>query len=152
MVASITDTFDGYYARKYNEITKEGKFLDPLADKILVLSAFLSFAFLDLIAFWMVVLIILRDFFVTLLRIILERRGQSMVTSIIAKTKTTFQFVLIVFILIILSIEGFESSWALSFSGYLDKLNVVYNLTFFVSTFTFFTGAMYLYDNRSSIF
>ena len=152
MVASITDTFDGYYARKYNEITKEGKFLDPLADKILVLSAFLSFAFLDLIAFWMVALIILRDFFVTLLRIVIERRGHSMVTSIMAKTKTTFQFILIVFILIILSLEGFESPWVISFTGVLDKFDVVYNLTFFVSIFTFFTGAMYLYDNRNSIF
>ena len=75
-----------------------------------------------------------------------------MVTSIIAKTKTTFQFVVIVFILIVLSLKGFESPWVLSFSSVLDKFDVVYNLTSFVSIFTFFTGAMYLYENRNSIF
>ena len=91
----MTDTYDGYYARKYNQITPEGKFLDPLADKILVPSAFISFAYLEIIEFWMVGLIIFRDLFVTGLRMVVEQKGLSMVTSLIAKTKTTVQYIII---------------------------------------------------------
>ena len=88
------------FARKYNQITPEGKFLDPLADKILVSSAFISFASLGIIEFWMVGLIIFRDLFVTGLRMVIEHRGLSMVTSMIAKTKTTVQYIIIIFTLI----------------------------------------------------
>ena len=99
-IASITDAYDGYYARKYNQVTPEGKFLDPLADKILVSSAFISFALLDIIEFWMVGLIIFRDLFVTGLRMAMEQKGLSMVTSTIAKTKTVAQMFIISFILL----------------------------------------------------
>ena len=64
-VAAITDAYDGHLARKYNQITPQGKFLDPLADKILVLSAFFSFAFIGIIDFWMVGIITFRDMFIT---------------------------------------------------------------------------------------
>ena len=102
IIASITDAYDGYYARKYNEITTEGKFLDPLADKILVSSAFISFALLGIIDFWMVGIIIFRDFFVTGLRIAMEQKGMSMVTSMVAKLKTSAQMTIITLILIAL--------------------------------------------------
>ena len=88
IIASITDAYDGYYARKYDQVTPEGKFLDPLADKILVSSAFISFALMGIIEFWMVGLIIFRDLFVTGLRMTMERKGLSLVTSTIAKAKT----------------------------------------------------------------
>ena len=69
-------------------VTPEGKFLDPLADKILVSSAFISFAIIGVIDYWMVALIIFRDLFVTGLRMAMNRKGLEMVTSNIAKAKT----------------------------------------------------------------
>ena len=104
----MTDTYDGYYARKYNQITPEGKFLDPLADKILVSSAFISFAYLEIIEFWMVGLIIFRDLFVTGLRMVVEQKGLSMVTSLIAKTKTTVQYIIIIFTLFVLGLKFYQ--------------------------------------------
>ena len=105
ILASVTDAFDGYYARKYNIETEFGNFLDPLADKILVSSAFISFYLLDLIELWMVVVILSRDFFITFLRIVMKKNGQSLKTSRIAKSKTAVQLILIIFILIFLALE-----------------------------------------------
>ena len=111
-IAAITDAYDGHLARKYNQITPEGKFLDPLADKILVSSAFISFALLDIIDFWMVGLIVFRDLFVTGLRMAMEQKGLSMVTSTIAKAKTAAQMFIITFILCVLGIKGLSLAWA----------------------------------------
>ena len=90
LVASITDALDGYFARKHDQVTEQGRFLDPLADKILILSALISFAVLEIIPFWMVGLIIFRDLFITGLRVVMNNKGFQMVTSNIAKAKTSF--------------------------------------------------------------
>ena len=100
--ASITDFVDGYLARKWNQETEFGKFLDPLADKILVTSSFLTFLLLDeQIEIWMVLLIIFRDMLITSLRWLAIRAGSSLRTTKLAKLKTAFQmtaiFVLLIF-------------------------------------------------------
>ena len=151
IIASITDAYDGYYARKYNEITTEGKFLDPLADKILVSSAFISFALLGIIDFWMVGIIIFRDFFVTGLRIAMEQKGISMVTSMIAKLKTSAQMTIITLILIVLGLKGLSMAWATPILDIVNNYKIIYNLTFFVTIFTFFTGLTYIYSNWKMI-
>lgn len=151
LVASITDAYDGYYARKYNEITTEGKFLDPLADKILVSSAFISFALLGIIDFWMVGIIIFRDFFVTGLRVAMEQNGMTMVTSIIAKFKTSAQMIIISFILIILGLKGLSLTWTVSVLDIVKDYKLIYNLTLFVTLFTGVTGLTYLFSNRKII-
>ena len=151
IIACVTDTYDGYYARKYNEITPEGKFLDPLADKILVSSAFISFAFIGLIEYWMVGLIIFRDLFVTGLRMAIEHKGLNMVTSMIAKTKTTIQYIIIIFILTVLGLKGLPFGWIDPIMVIIDEYKLIYNFTFFISLFTVITGITYLYDNRVAI-
>ena len=150
-VASFTDAYDGYYARKYNAVSESGKFLDPLADKILASSAFISFAVLGLIDIWMVAIIIFRDLFVTLLRMRMKKGGESLVTSNIAKSKTAAQLITIIFTLIYLSINNSTVPILDNLSGKIDQFNLVYNLTFIVSLFTVFTGYMYVKDNFTVI-
>ena len=151
LIACITDTYDGYYARKYNQVTPEGKFLDPLADKILVSSAFISFAFIGIIEFWMVGLILFRDLFVTGLRMAVEHKGLSMVTSMIAKAKTTIQYIIIMFILTVMGLKGFSFGWIPAMIEVVDQFSLIYYFTFFISLFTVLTGLTYLYDNRDTI-
>ncbi|MBS1271694.1 MAG: CDP-diacylglycerol--glycerol-3-phosphate 3-phosphatidyltransferase [Candidatus Marinimicrobia bacterium] len=104
IVASTSDVYDGYLARKYNIVTEHGKFLDPLADKILVLSAFFSFWYMEFFPFWMLALIILRDVVITGLRMWMLAKDHSLETSIFGKSKTAAQmtgiYVMIVFVLL----------------------------------------------------
>lgn len=151
LVASITDAFDGYYARKHNQVTEHGEFLDPLADKILVSSALISFAVLEVIPYWMVALIIFRDMFVTGLRMVMNNKGFKMVTSKIAKAKTTVQIVIIVTILLYLGLGILHLSWFSDFIRLAREYNLIYNLTLSVTIFTVFTGLSYIYENRSLI-
>jgi len=151
IVASITDAFDGYYARKYNQVTRHGKFLDPLADKILVSSAFISFALLDLIPFWMVSLIIFRDLFVTGLRMAMESQGFTMITSKIAKVKTAIQISVIIFILLYLGVQIYSYDWLRIAIQFIVEQRIIYYFTFLATIFTVWTGISYLYKNRSMI-
>jgi len=151
IIASITDAYDGYYARKNNMVTDTGKFLDPLADKILVSSAFISFAIMGLIDFWMVALILFRDLFVTGLRIIMTRNGFTMMTSRSAKSKTGVQLGIIIFTLFFLSLKGL--GWVLSNDIHLFILEyeLVYYLTAIAVVFTLYTGFSYALDNQKAI-
>ncbi|MCE9500444.1 MAG: CDP-diacylglycerol--glycerol-3-phosphate 3-phosphatidyltransferase, partial [Leptospira sp.] len=100
VIASLTDLVDGYLARKWKQETEFGKFLDPLADKILVVGCFVTFILLDdQIELWMVLLIILRDMLITTLRFLAIRQGKSVRTTMMGKLKTTFQMSAIVLIL-----------------------------------------------------
>jgi CDP-diacylglycerol--glycerol-3-phosphate 3-phosphatidyltransferase len=151
IVASITDAYDGYFARKNNMVTDTGQFLDPLADKILVSSAFISFAIMGLIDFWMVILIIFRDLFVTSLRVLLSRKGFIMITSKIAKSKTGVQVGIIIFTLLFLSLKGFNwVSLKTSFS-FINVYQLVYYLTMIAVIFTMYTGYTYVQENRKAI-
>lgn len=102
LFASLTDFVDGYLARKWKQETEFGKFLDPLADKILVTSAFLTFLLLDeQIEIWMVLAIIFRDMLITSLRWLAIRQGSILKTTMMGKVKTAFQMIAIFLLLIL---------------------------------------------------
>ena len=151
VVASVTDAYDGYYARKNNLVTDAGRFLDPLADKILVSSAFISFAIMNLIDFWMVGLIVFRDVFVTSLRLIMTRNGLTMMTSKIAKSKTLVQIAIIIFTLLFLSIKGYNEPFFHFFIDFIKEYQLIYYLTLLTALFTIYTGLSYIQDNLKAI-
>ena len=155
VVASITDAYDGYFARKYKTVSKFGIFLDPLADKILMSAAFLSFVVLDLIPLWMVVVIILRDFMITGLRIYFNARDKSMETRKSAKIKTGAQIGGVCFILVYLITQHWPLLAGIKepVESYLvSDYNGIYILMLIVTLFTAWTGIEYLIVNRKVIF
>lgn len=99
VIASVTDWLDGYIARKYNLITNMGKFLDPLADKLLVSAAFILLVALDLAPAWIVILIISREFAVTGLRLVAAGEGIVLAASNMGKLKTVSQILAIVLLM-----------------------------------------------------
>ena len=95
IIASFTDFLDGQIARKYNLVTNFGKFMDPLADKLLVCSALICLVELSRIPAWIVILIIAREFIISGFRLIASDNGVVIAASYWGKFKTTFQIVMI---------------------------------------------------------
>lgn len=93
ILASLTDLLDGKIARKYNMVTNFGKFMDPLADKLLVCSALICLIELHKIPAWMVILIIAREFIISGFRLVASDNGVVIAASYWGKFKTTFQMV-----------------------------------------------------------
>lgn len=104
IVASLTDMLDGKIARKYNLVTNFGKFMDPLADKLLVCSALICLVELKELPAWMVIVIISREFIISGFRLVASDNGVVIAASYWGKFKTTFQMIAVV--LLILKIEA----------------------------------------------
>ena len=147
LVASMTDGFDGFYARKYNLISKFGTFFDPLADKLLVLSAFYGFMFIPIldteVKLWMIILISFRDVGITFLRMIMEYKGITMVTSKVSKMKTVLQISTIIFILTYLILFSYN----ISYWQFINEKSIIYICMISTTLLTFYTGLHYCYYN-----
>ena len=104
IIASLTDLADGKIARKYNLVTNFGKFMDPLADKLLVCSAMICLVATGQLAAWMVIIIISREFIISGFRLVAADNGVVIAASYWGKFKTTFQMLMI--IVLILNIHG----------------------------------------------
>ena len=148
ILAGISDILDGYLARRLQVESRLGKMLDPVADKILVLSAFASFVTMDLIYLWMVILIVLRDITITAMRYILEKRDMPMVTSPKAKGKTAVQVSSVIFILAYLSMQSYGVAW---FTDLVENLHIILVIMYITVLFTVYTGIDYFIANRSAI-
>jgi len=100
IVASLTDFFDGYLARKYDLISNFGKIMDPLADKILVISALVLFVKLDYIPAWMSIVVIAREFLISGIRMLAAANGEIIPAGKLGKYKTSSQMIVIILILL----------------------------------------------------
>lgn len=100
IVASLTDLLDGKIARKYNLVTNFGKFMDPLADKLLVCSALICLIELGQLPAWMVIIIISREFIISGFRLVASDNGVVIAASYWGKFKTTFQMVAVVLLIL----------------------------------------------------
>ena len=154
VAASVTDAYDGYFARKNSSVSDLGAFLDPLADKILMSAAFLSFVVLGLFPLWMVNIILLHDFLVTSGRILLSSKDLSFTTRKTAKAKTGIQIGLICFVLVYQITQHWEIFEPIKqdIASYMvHDYNIIYYLTLLVTIFTVWTGLEYLWVNRKEL-
>ncbi len=99
IVASLTDMLDGKIARKYNLVTNFGKFMDPLADKLLVCAALICLVELEQLPAWMVIVIVSREFIISGVRLVAAEQGIVIAASYWGKFKTTFQMVAVILLI-----------------------------------------------------
>lgn len=150
IVAALTDWYDGWTARRFGYVSRWGRFLDPLADKILAAAALFAFVYLNLVDAWMVWIIVVRDFLITGLRTLAEYRGQPIVTSRSAQAKTFGQFVVIYYILILYVLKSVQPVQE-QFGDWIDVLlqyEVLFGMMLVVTLSNVGTAMLYLYDNR----
>ena len=100
IVASLTDLLDGKIARKYNLVTNFGKFMDPLADKLLVCAALICLVELEQLPAWMVIVIVSREFIISGFRLVAAEQGIVIAASYWGKFKTTFQMIAIILMIV----------------------------------------------------
>ena len=150
IIASITDKLDGYLARSRNMVTTFGKFLDPLADKILVLAALIILVEFGKLPAWVPAIILTREFLVSGYRLVaVEKGGQVVAASFWGKLKTVTQMVAIVFAFI--DVHGFgEFLWqGFSYTSFGFVFNVITSLLMLVSVVaTIFSGYDYLKNGK----
>lgn len=147
--ACLTDYFDGYFARKEGKSTDFGKLMDPIADKILILSAFLAFVELKLIPAWTVVVIVTREVTVTGMRIFALSRGRVIEAEEAGKHKTVSQMIAVFMILIFLMLR--EAGKSLSFwNCYTERLmlNIIFVTMFVAVALTLTSGISFFVRNR----
>lgn len=140
LIASATDGVDGYVARKYNQITTFGKFIDPLADKLLVTSALIGLVWIQRLNPWFALVIISREFIVTSLRIVAISNGKVIPAAMSGKIKTVLQIAAIVAMLIDRIHEIYIGS--ILFSNILMVLAVI---------ITVYSGTEYVIMNKTLI-
>ena len=151
-LAALSDFFDGRIAKKKNIVSDFGKFMDPVADKILTLAAFAAFVQMHLIQAWMLVIIIAREFVVTSLRLFALNKGRVLVAARSGKHKTAFQmsviFLILGFVLLkelMLQYFTWNPDWEVFFN------RGIHFLMWIVIGLTLYSGISYLWENRKVI-
>ncbi len=144
-VASITDMLDGKIARKYNMVTDFGKFADPLADKILVISAFACFIQLDIINAVFIIIVLFREFTVTSIRLVAVESGKVVAANMWGKAKTVSQMIAVIVVLL----NGFIAELGLvGADNMYDVMGLINQVLLWISALlTVISGIIYIKDN-----
>lgn len=160
VAAAISDYWDGKIARERNLVTNFGRIMDPLADKLLMVSAFISFVQLGFAPAWMVILIIGREFAITGLRILAAVQGRVIAASTSGKHKTISQIVAVILILVVNSVVASLQAWVPPWQETLRGLGAggkamihfadyaPYWAMFIVAVLSLYSGVEYLIKNR----
>ena len=156
-VASFTDFLDGYVARKYNQVTDFGKFVDPLADKLLVSSALVLFAEQGAMAGWMVCVILARELIITSLRVVAANKGRVLAATWTGKVKTCVQIggIIVIYLYYIafpsIGLHGpiwlMPPQYAQQLSGATSSVTLVAIVGWVVTLVTIYSGWDYLRKN-----
>ena len=139
LFVSLTDFFDGFYARHYNLITSLGKYLDPFADKIFITTVLFSFYYIMeiFVPLWMLIVIFMRDIIITMFRVYCKYYNIEFTTSKLGKRKTLFQIICLHIILLILILE--------QYFNYQIGLEFIYYIMFCCTILTIISGLDYFY-------
>lgn len=138
VLASVTDAIDGHIARKYNQITTFGKFVDPLADKVLTTAAFLILMYYERMSVWAVMIVLTREFMVAGVRLVAAGDGNVVAASMWGKLKTVSQMAAVIAAMLLLHAERFLGVPAQLISDLLIWISVL---------FTVISGIDYLAKN-----
>ena len=151
-IASITDAIDGHLARKNNQITNFGKFLDPIADKILTTSALLAFMSMGLCNIWIVMLVLTREFAIASVRMIAATNGVVIPANIWGKIKTVSQMVFTILIMLLGETWEILSNTNKILFEKLPDLSLISNgLLWITAILTVISGVIYLNDSKKII-
>lgn len=145
ILASLTDMWDGKIARKYNLITNLGKFMDPIADKMLTTAAFVGFLSINQMSPWALIIILIREFVVTSVRLMAAESGKVIAANSWGKAKTVAQYIAIIYMMVALEVVGLNLGVDLSF-----LTSIVGQAMLWIATIlTAISGFLYFWDNRS---
>ena len=152
LLASFTDFLDGYIARKKNKISDLGKLLDPLADKVLIIGVFLALLEKGLVNSFLVILIMIREFLITGLRLFALRQNKVIAAQSFGKHKTLTQMLAIIFIFILIITEKALPKLGISWGWFREFRKItVFLIMVWVAGITLISGGMYLWKNRKII-
>lgn len=151
-IASISDAVDGHLARKNNQITNFGKFLDPIADKVLTTSALLAFMSMGLCNIWIVMVVLTREFAIASVRMIAAAGGVVIPANILGKIKTVSQMVFTILIMLLGEAYYIAEKTNAELFAKLPELSLISNgLLWITAILTVISGWIYLNDSKKII-
>lgn len=153
VIASLTDAYDGFIARKYGTVTRWGTFLDPLADKILISTAFVALMIKGYLSTWMILVVIIRDTIVTLIRAYGLWKNKPIKTEKFAKWKTTLQILIVGFLLLYdnMVTNPFGKTLSLELQEIVRQSGVFDAAMFVIVIITVYSGFIYIIGNRKFV-